>query len=80
MEGVPYTQDMITHASLDLKAQARDDDPNAADLVRRYPKSVARAYGDRKDMITEADALIAYIQMLGTLVDFKLYDGKANLR
>ena len=26
------------------------------------------------------DALIAYLQMLGTLVDFKLYDDKANLR
>ena len=30
--------------------------------------------------ITEADALIAYLQMLGTLVDFKLYDDKANIR
>jgi len=31
-------------------------------------------------VITEADALIAYLQMLGTLVDFKLYDNKANVR
>jgi cytochrome c oxidase cbb3-type subunit 2 len=30
--------------------------------------------------VTEADALIAYLQMLGTLVDFKLYDDKANIR
>ena len=30
--------------------------------------------------VTEADALVAYLQMLGTLVDFKLYDDKANLR
>ncbi len=30
--------------------------------------------------ITEIDALIAYLQMLGTLVDFKLYDDKANIR
>ena len=30
--------------------------------------------------ITEGDALIAYLQMLGTLVDFKLFDDKANLR
>ena len=28
----------------------------------------------------EADALIAYLQMLGTQVDFKLYDDKANIR
>ena len=30
--------------------------------------------------VTEADALIAYLQMMGTLVDFKLYDDKANIR
>ena len=27
---------------------------------------------------TEMDALVAYLQMLGTLVDFKLYNEKAN--
>ncbi len=31
-------------------------------------------------MVTELDALIAYLQMLGTLVDFKTYNAKANLR
>ena len=30
--------------------------------------------------ITEADAVVAYLQMLGTLVDFKVYDDKANIR
>jgi len=30
--------------------------------------------------VSEADALIAYLQMLGTQVDFKLYDDKANIR
>ena len=34
----------------------------------------------RPERITEADALIAYLQMLGTLVDFRLYDDKANMR
>lgn len=79
MEGVPYTPEMIEKASVDAKAQAVDDDPGAADLVKRYPKAQARAYGE-KGRITEADALIAYLQQLGTQVDFKLYDGKANLR
>jgi cytochrome c oxidase cbb3-type subunit 2 len=79
MEGVPYTPEMIEKAAIDAKAQAVDDDPNAADLVKRYPKAQARAYGE-KGRITEADALIAYLQQLGTQVDFKLYDGKANLR
>ena len=80
LEGVPYSKEMIEKASLDLKAQASEDDPNAADLAKRYPKAVARASGEQKGMVSEADALIAYLQMLGTLVDFKIYDGKANLR
>ncbi len=80
IEGVPYTSDMIEKASADAKAQGTDDDPGAADLVKRYPKAQARAYGTEKGKITEADALIAYLQQLGTQVDFKLYDGKANLR
>jgi cytochrome c oxidase cbb3-type subunit 2 len=79
IEGVPYTPEMIEKASSDVKAQATDDDPNAADLEKRYPKAQARTYGE-KGRITEADALIAYLQQLGTQVDFKLYDGKANLR
>ena len=39
-------------------------------------------WGDRVLGMTpaELDALIAYLQMLGTLVDFKLYNEKANLR
>jgi cytochrome c oxidase cbb3-type subunit 2 len=80
IEGVPYTQDMIANAKADVRAQASDDDPGAADLVKRYPKAVARNFGGNQGTPTEADALIAYLQMLGTLVDFKLYDDKANIR
>ena len=80
IEGVPYTSEMIEKAVADAKAQGTDDDPGATDLVKRYPKAQARAYGTEKGKITEADALIAYLQQLGTQVDFKLYDGKANLR
>ena len=54
--------------------------PEAADLAKRYPKAQARDYDGNPGRITEADALIAYLQMLGTLVDFKLYDDKANIR
>ena len=80
IEGVPYTAEMIQKAAADAKAQGTDDDAGAGDLVKRYPKAQARAYGTEKGKITEADALIAYLQQLGTQVDFKLYDGKANLR
>ena len=78
--GVPYTPDMIAKAAADVKAQATTDDPGAADLAKRYPKVNARDFDSNPAKITEADALIAYLQVIGTLVDFKHYDDKANLR
>jgi cytochrome c oxidase cbb3-type subunit II len=78
--GVPYTADMIAHATADVVAQATNDSPDAADLVKRYPKAQARDFAGNPARVTEADALIAYLQMLGTQVDFKLYDDKANIR
>jgi cytochrome c oxidase cbb3-type subunit 2 len=78
--GVPYSADMIANAKADAKAQASVDAPEAADLVKRYPKAAARDYDGDPARITEADALIAYLQVLGTLVDFKRYDDKANIR
>ena len=39
-----------------------------------YPKAVAGDFDGDPDRITEMDALIAYLQMLGTLVDFAEYD------
>ncbi|HXX26256.1 MAG TPA: cytochrome-c oxidase, cbb3-type subunit II [Pseudolabrys sp.] len=78
--GVPYTPDMIANAQADVETQASNDSPNAADLVKRYPKANARDFDGNPKHITEADALIAYLQLLGTEVNFKLYDDKANIR
>ena len=78
--GVPYSPDMIAHAAADVVTQTTADSPDAADLAKRYPKAQARDFDGNPDRITEADALIAYLQMLGTQVDFKLYDDKANIR
>ena len=78
--GVPYTAEMIANAQADVVAQATNDSPNAGDLTKRYPKVNARDFDGDANRITEADALIAYLQMLGTGVDFKLYDDKANIR
>jgi cytochrome c oxidase cbb3-type subunit 2 len=78
--GVPYTADMIANAQADVVAQATADNPNAAALAKRYPKVNARDFDGNPSHITEADALIAYLQMLGTEVNFKLYDDKANIR
>ena len=79
LSGVPYSDEMIANAEKDLKAQA---DPNAAggDVEKRYPKAQVRDFDGNPDKLSEADALIAYLQVLGTLVDFKLYDNKANIR
>ena len=78
--GVPYSADMIANAKADVATQANADAPDAAALAKRYPKAQVRDFDGNPGRITEADALIAYLQVLGTLVDFKLYDAKANLR
>jgi cytochrome c oxidase cbb3-type subunit 2 len=78
--GVPYSDEMIANAPADVRTQTMTDAPDAAALARRYPKAQARDFAGNPGRITEADALIAYLQMMGTLVDFKLYDDKANIR
>jgi cytochrome c oxidase cbb3-type subunit II len=78
--GVPYSKDMIARAHADLKTQATNDAPDAAEFAKRYSRAQARDFDGNASRITEADALIAYLQVLGTLVDFKLYNNKANIR
>jgi cytochrome c oxidase cbb3-type subunit 2 len=68
--GVPYAKADIDRANADLAAQA-DPDADAAGLATRYPKAQIRDYDGDPARLTEMDALIAYLQMLGTLVDFK---------
>jgi cytochrome c oxidase cbb3-type subunit 2 len=75
--GVPYTKDDIDHAVDDLRAQAGGK--GGDDMVKRYPKAIVRDLSGQPE-ITEADALVAYLQQLGTHVDFKLYDDAANIR
>jgi cytochrome c oxidase cbb3-type subunit II len=80
MVGVPYTDDQIANAVADLQAQADPDDAGVDAFTKRYPKAVVRNFDGKAGAPTEMDALIAYLQVLGTLVDFKLYNEKANLR
>ena len=77
--GVPYTQDMIDNAQADLVAQATTDGDTSG-LVARYTKVRAEDFDGDPTRVTEMDALVAYLQMLGTLVDFSAYDAKANYR
>jgi cytochrome c oxidase cbb3-type subunit 2 len=78
--GVPYTDDQIANAAADMKAQADPDNAGTDAFTKRYAKAVVRNFDGKTGTPTEMDALIAYLQMLGTLVDFKLYNEKANLR
>ena len=78
--GVPYTDDQMANVMKDLKAQVSPDTPEAAALLKRYPKAVVRKFYPGSPEVTEGDAVIAYLQMLGTLVDFTQFDDKANLR
>ncbi|GAB5349727.1 cytochrome-c oxidase, cbb3-type subunit II [Alteriqipengyuania sp. 357] len=68
--GVPYGDRDVEMAQADLFAQA-DPDVDAGDLAERYPKAQIRDFDGDPDRVTEMDALIAYLQMLGTLVDFE---------
>lgn len=67
--GVPYTDAMIEAAKADLEAQATQDGDSDA-LAKRYPKAVAGDFDGNPNRISEMDALIAYLQMLGTLVKY----------
>ncbi len=71
--GVPYSKEMIDAAVEDVKTQSTPDaDTTAFDA--RYPKAKSGDFDGDPQGLTEMDALIAYLQMLGTLVDFKTYD------
>jgi cytochrome c oxidase cbb3-type subunit 2 len=75
--GVPYTDAMIENATADLIAQATPDADGIAAFQKRYAKAEARDFDGDPGKITEMDALIAYMQMLGTLVDFETYKADA---
>ena len=78
--GVPYSDDMIANALVDLQAQDNPDGPAVAGLVKRYPGAVASRFGGGQGGVTEMDALIAYLQVLGRMVDFSTYKADENLR
>ena len=74
--GVPYTEEMVENARADFNAQI-DPDGDTEGLLARYPKAQVRNF-DGRPGVSETDALIAYMQMLGTLVDFSTFTPVAN--
>jgi cytochrome c oxidase cbb3-type subunit 2 len=68
--GVPYTDEMIANASVDAFAQATPDDEKAAGVTERYGEATnVRAFDGVPGRLTEMDALVAYLQILGGLTD-----------
>ena len=80
--GVPYSDEMIEMAVSDVTTQL---DPYAMDydgFQERYPDALMRDFDGDPSRVTEMDALVAYLQVLGTMVDFSTYEAEAdeNLR
>ncbi|MGN6462295.1 MAG: cbb3-type cytochrome c oxidase subunit II, partial [Pseudolabrys sp.] len=66
--GVPYTDDMIANATTDAYGQAAPDSPQAEGVGKRYGKETTiRAFDNMPGRLTEMDALVAYLQVLGRL-------------
>ena len=66
--GIPYDDDRIDNAERDALAQSQPDNPNAAGLLDRYGENInVRAFDGDPARLTEMDALVAYLQSLGTL-------------
>ncbi len=77
--GVPYTDEMIEQAYNDAMAQAHDDSAHKDGLFQRYGNKVnAHDFDGDKKFVSELDALIAYLQVLGTMADLKNYDINLN--
>ena len=74
--GVPYDDAMIENASADFLAQS-DPDADYDAMLERYPGAQVRNF-DGQPGVSEADALVAYLQMLGTLVDFSTFTPDAS--
>jgi cytochrome c oxidase cbb3-type subunit 2 len=77
MVGVPYTSDMIENAKADFAAQA-DPDADTDGLLERYPNATNVRNFDGRPGISEMDALVAYLQVLGTMVDFSTFQPVAS--
>ncbi len=73
MLGDPYTDEMVEMAPEDAKRQAIGEDRVDVDgLMERYGDDVnARDFDGQPNIVSEMDALVAYLQVLGTMVDFE---------
>ena len=77
--GVPYTSEQVASAVADVKAQATGEGDVDA-MLARYPKAAVGDFDGNPDKLTELDAMIAYLQMLGRLVDYTNYKPEMDYR
>ncbi len=77
--GVPYTDQQIANAKADLEAQVQSETTDAA-VFKSYPKANLGAADGNPKVVSELDALVAYLQVLGTLVDFTTVNPEAIRR
>lgn len=72
--GVPYTDEMIQNAVSDAVTQASNDRESEG-LQRRYGGKVnVRDFDENSAKVSEMDALVAYLQVIGTFVDFAKFE------
>ena len=74
--GVPYSEDQIAQARADFTVQA-DPMGDTEGLLARYPGAHV-ANPDGRPGVSEMDALVAYLQVLGTMVDFSTFTPDAS--
>jgi cytochrome c oxidase cbb3-type subunit 2 len=68
--GVPYTDEMVTNAASDAYGQAAPDSPQAEGVTKRYGAATnVRAFDGAPGTLTEMDALVSYLQILGRLTN-----------
>jgi cytochrome c oxidase cbb3-type subunit 2 len=68
--GVPYTDEMIANAADDAYGQAAPESPASAGVTQRYGEATSvDAFDGHSDRLTEMDAIVAYLQVLGRLTD-----------
>lgn len=74
--GVPYTDQMVAQARAHLLGQADPNSDAGYEVAALYPKAQVRDFDGDPARVTEMDALIAYLQVLGTMVDFSTYQAE----
>jgi cytochrome c oxidase cbb3-type subunit 2 len=68
--GVPYTDEMIANAVADAQAQATPDSDAASGVSKRYGEATnIRNFDGFPGAVSEMDALVAYLQIVGRLTE-----------